>query len=124
MKTILVTGFGPFNGHNINASWEAVKLLPDEVDDFVLVKTEIPVIYDKVERKIPTLWKELNPQVNLLYLLNHTIIIISVTTNTLFETRLDASHIHRKIIITYANFLLINKNNLLLYIKHARNLQY
>lgn len=63
MKTILVTGFGPFRNHHINASWEAVRLLPDAIDDLKLVKVEIPVLYDNVETKIPALWKELEPEV-------------------------------------------------------------
>lgn len=63
MKTVLVTGFGPFRDYKINASWEAVKLLPDEIDECKLVKTEIPVVYDTVETKIPALWKEHSPEV-------------------------------------------------------------
>lgn len=63
MKTILVTGFGPFRDHLVNASWESVKLLPDEIDDYKLVKKEIPVLYYDVETKIPAFWRELNPEV-------------------------------------------------------------
>lgn len=63
MKTILVTGFGPFRDHIVNASWESVKLLPDEIDGYQIVKKEIPVLYNDVEMKIPALWEELNPEV-------------------------------------------------------------
>lgn len=63
MKTILVTGFGLFRDYKINASWEAVKLLPDEIDEFKLIKIEVPVVYDIVETKIPALWKEHDPEV-------------------------------------------------------------
>lgn len=65
MKTILVTGFGPFRDHLVNASWESVKLLPDEIDGYKIVKKEIPVLYNDVEMKIPALWRELNPEVKL-----------------------------------------------------------
>lgn len=63
MKTILVTGFGPFAEHKINSSWEAVKLLPDEINDFKVVKLEIPVIYNYIEHEVPALWREHNPEV-------------------------------------------------------------
>ncbi|CAH1164737.1 unnamed protein product [Phaedon cochleariae] len=58
---VLVTGFGPFQDHKVNASWEAVKLLPANVDGMDIVIQEIPVVYDHVESKVPSLWKEYNP---------------------------------------------------------------
>ncbi|KAK2179576.1 hypothetical protein NP493_482g00018 [Ridgeia piscesae] len=61
---VLVTGFGPFGNHNVNASWEAVQELEKLVtgDEFVLVTREIPVEYDTVKTLVPTLWKEYQPK--------------------------------------------------------------
>lgn len=64
-KVILVTGFGPFREHLVNASWEAVKQLPNVIDDCDVVKLEIPVTYEHVESKIPSMWRELDPVVSL-----------------------------------------------------------
>lgn len=47
MKKILVTGFTPFNGESINPSYEAVKMLPDELEGWKIVKKEIPTVYRK-----------------------------------------------------------------------------
>ncbi|XP_069685828.1 pyroglutamyl-peptidase 1 [Periplaneta americana] len=64
-NTVLVTGFGPFGEHKINASWESVKLLPslniDEEFGVKLIVEEIPVTYSYVSEKIPVLWKAHKP---------------------------------------------------------------
>ena len=62
-KKILVTGFGPFSGHPINASWESVKLLPElwHHDQIELVIDEIPVSYNFVEKNVTKKWEEHDP---------------------------------------------------------------
>jgi len=68
--TILVTGFGPFDTHMVNASWEAVKELQKlwgnsvEFSDVKLVAEEIPVSYDYVSDYVPHLWKKHDPSVS------------------------------------------------------------
>ena len=63
MGKIIVTGFGPFGEHKINASWESVKLLPKlwNHDSIDLVIDEIPVKYDFVQKNVPNKWADLNP---------------------------------------------------------------
>lgn len=63
----LVTGFGPFGDHNVNASWAAVKELEklyvksNKFDNVKLVIEEIPVSYEDVSTRVPELWKEHDP---------------------------------------------------------------
>lgn len=45
IKKLLITGFDPFDGANINPSWEAVKLLPEQIGNWRLTKLEIPTVY-------------------------------------------------------------------------------
>ena len=71
-KIIIVTGFGPFAGHEErNASWEAVKLLPDvfhfRKDAYQLRKYQVPVIYEEVNRILPQIWNQ-KPDVSLTFL--------------------------------------------------------
>lgn len=61
-RIILVTGFGPFGNHRINASWEAVKLLPDELMGYRILKKQIPVCYKDVDETIPEMWNEFKPK--------------------------------------------------------------
>lgn len=39
---ILVTGFDPFGGESINPAYEAVKLLPEQIEGAEIIKLEIP----------------------------------------------------------------------------------
>lgn len=60
---IVVTGYGAFKGHEeLNASWEAVKLLPNEVrveeTNFQLRKWPVAVEYGEVDKTIQLLWKQ------------------------------------------------------------------
>lgn len=47
MKRILVTGFDPFGGEQINPSWEAVKLLPERIGGWEICKLELPTVFSK-----------------------------------------------------------------------------
>ena len=47
MKKILFTGFQPFGGEKINPSWEAVRLMPDEIGGAEIIKEEVCVEYAK-----------------------------------------------------------------------------
>ena len=45
MKKLLITGFEPFGGEEINPSWEAVRLLPSKINEYELTKLLIPVVF-------------------------------------------------------------------------------
>lgn len=64
-ETVVVTGFGPFRGHKINASWEAVRFLPlASGKKYRIVVREIPVTYADVDRSVSELWRQFSPKVN------------------------------------------------------------
>ena len=52
MKKLLITGFDPFGGADVNPSWQAVKRLPDRVGEFALCKLEIPTVFDLATRVV------------------------------------------------------------------------
>lgn len=43
---VLVTGFDPFGGEQVNPAYEAVKRLPDEIDGGTIIKLELPTAFD------------------------------------------------------------------------------
>lgn len=57
---IVVTGYGRFKGHDINASEEAVKLLPEslEIDGktYEIRKKIIEVAYESVDCAVDEIW--------------------------------------------------------------------
>ena len=46
-KTLLITGFEPFQQGTINPSWEAVALLPETIGLWRLEKLRLPVVFGK-----------------------------------------------------------------------------
>jgi len=76
--TVLLTGFGPFRDHVVNASWQAVRLIPDRGialpsnipsgTHVKIVACEVPVIYDTVAEVVPKLWEQHKPNVRKGYL--------------------------------------------------------
>ncbi len=49
---VLITGFMPFGGESTNPAYEAVKLLPDFIDDIEIIKKEISVVFGKCIREL------------------------------------------------------------------------
>jgi len=73
-KLIVVSGFGPFLGHEaVNASWEAVKLLPEVLThndiEYDLEKRLVAVEYGAVDEAVTEIWKR-QPDVRMRIQLN------------------------------------------------------
>ena len=63
---VLVTGFEPFGGEEINPSWRAVEALPDELKGATLLKVQLPVSFERVRKILPRLIAEERPDIVLL----------------------------------------------------------
>jgi pyroglutamyl-peptidase len=63
MKKLLITGFEPFGGEEINPSWEAVSRLPDEIGGYTLTKLRIPVVFGKAAEAVLAKGAEISPDV-------------------------------------------------------------
>lgn len=61
MKQLLITGFDPFGGEQINPSWEAVKALPERIGEYQITKLEIPTVFGTAAEKILAVTAELQP---------------------------------------------------------------
>ena len=53
-KTLLITGFDPFGGEKINPSYEAIKLLPERVGKYNIVKLCVPTSFEKASKTVIT----------------------------------------------------------------------
>lgn len=63
MKKLLITGFDPFSGANVNPSWAAVEKLPDIVGDFALCKLQIPTVFEKAPQMVAEKAAQICPDV-------------------------------------------------------------
>ncbi|PSL39514.1 pyroglutamyl-peptidase [Labedella gwakjiensis] len=61
MTRVLVTGFEPFGGSTVNASAEAVALLPDRIGDVDIVRATLPCLFDEAPRRLALLIHEVSP---------------------------------------------------------------
>ena len=62
-KRLLITGFDPFGGENINPAWEAVKALPEQIGEFTLRKLQIPTIFGLAAQQVLETAEEFRPHV-------------------------------------------------------------
>ena len=46
---VLVTGFEPFGGESINPAFLAVSMLPDRINNAVILKKEIPTAFYEIK---------------------------------------------------------------------------
>ncbi|NJE30164.1 pyroglutamyl-peptidase I [Thermococcus sp. 18S1] len=63
---VLITGFEPFGGEEINPSWEAVERLPESIGGASLIKHRLPVTFRGVREILPRLIVEERPDVVIL----------------------------------------------------------
>ena len=63
MKKLLITGFEPFGGEEINPSWEAVSRLPETINGYALTKLLIPVVFGKGAEAVIKAADDLSPDV-------------------------------------------------------------
>ena len=61
MKRLLITGFDPFGGADINPSWEAVKRLPDQIGGWQVTRLEIPTVFVLAAQTVLDAAQDLQP---------------------------------------------------------------
>ena len=62
-RRLLITGFDPFGGADLNPAWEAVKLLPEKIGDFEVHKLEIPTVFGEAANRVARSAEEVQPHV-------------------------------------------------------------
>ncbi len=60
---LLITGFSPFGGESINPSYEAIKLVKDNISGAEIVKREIPTVFYKSVELLEQLIEETQPDI-------------------------------------------------------------
>jgi len=59
--TVLITGFEPFDGEQVNPSFEAVKQLPDYIDNHLIIKKELSTAFHQSLIVLEQLMKDHQP---------------------------------------------------------------
>ena len=66
MKSLLITGFDPFAHYSLNSSWEAVKALPDIINNYHIHKLRLPNIFGLAPRLLLEEASRLSPDIILM----------------------------------------------------------
>ncbi len=61
MKKLLITGFEPFGGEEINPSWEAVSHLPSIIGGYELTRLLLPVVFGLASKKVIDVAEKMRP---------------------------------------------------------------
>lgn len=61
MKQLLVTGFEPFGQETVNPSWEAVKLLPEQIGDTRVSRLRVPTVFGLATQTVLDAAREIQP---------------------------------------------------------------
>lgn len=60
---VLITGFDPFGGAEINPAYEAVKQLPETIKNAKIIKIEIPTVFEKEGKVLEEAITHHNPDI-------------------------------------------------------------
>lgn len=60
---ILVTGFEPFGGEDVNPSWEAAVRLPEWIDEHHVHRLKLPVVFGACGERLQRAVEQIRPQV-------------------------------------------------------------
>lgn len=60
---VLITGFDPFGGEEINPAFEAIKLLPSKILDAEIIKLEVPTVFNDSIKVLEKAMKENKPNI-------------------------------------------------------------
>ncbi|MGL4394003.1 MAG: pyroglutamyl-peptidase I [Brevinema sp.] len=60
---VLVTGFDPFGGESINPAWEALKKLPEKIDNISVVTAQLPTVFNDSQTVLLNAIQEHQPNI-------------------------------------------------------------
>lgn len=63
MGRMLITGFDPFGGENVNPAWEAVKRLPDRIGPWEIHRLMVPTVFGEASRTALDAAQQIQPDV-------------------------------------------------------------
>ena len=62
-RTVLITGFTPFNGEKVNPSWQIVKALPEAISGYKIIKLRVPTEFGKSINVVTKAIDKLQPDI-------------------------------------------------------------